>query len=106
MFDVSHMTIVDVKGADAKPYLQHLLANDVAQLTTPGKALYSCMLNESGSVIDDLITYFINDEFYRVVVNSATRENDLAWMQQCIADSKITLEEQTDVAMIAVQGPG
>ena len=80
MFDVSHMTIVDVAGADAKPFLRKLVTNDVAKLTTEGKALYTGMLNEEGGVIDDLIIYFFNEEFYRLVVNSATREKDLAWI--------------------------
>src|SRR5690554_7248413 len=48
MFDVSHMTIVDVTGPEAKAYLRHLLANDVAKVKEPGKALYSAMLNEQG----------------------------------------------------------
>ena len=80
MFDVSHMTVVDVSGAEAKAYLQHLLANDVARLGVEGKALYSCMLNEQGGVIDDLIAYYLRDNFYRVIINSATREKDLAWL--------------------------
>ncbi|NVK26316.1 MAG: glycine cleavage system aminomethyltransferase GcvT [Gammaproteobacteria bacterium] len=105
MFDVSHMTIVDVKGADAKRFLQHLLANDVAKLTVAGKALYTGMLNEQGGVIDDLIVYFFNEEFYRLVVNSATREKDLAWLTKQSADYSVEITEQPDWAMIAVQGP-
>jgi aminomethyltransferase len=77
MFDVSHMTVVDVSGADARAYLQQLLANDVGRLQLPGKALYSCMLNQQGGVIDDLIVYYLRDRFYRVVINSATREKGL-----------------------------
>jgi len=106
MFDVSHMTVVDVTGADATAYLQYLLANDVAKLTSDGKALYSGMLNEEGGVIDDLIVYradFLSG--YRVVVNCATREKDLAWMDQHAAKFDVTLTEQPDFAMIAVQGP-
>lgn len=105
MFDVSHMTIVDVTGSDAKSYLQYLLANDVAKLKQSGKALYSCMLNEQGGVIDDLIAYFIEENNYRLVVNSATREQDLAWLQQQAANYQVTLKEETQSAMIAVQGP-
>ncbi|MDP5190330.1 glycine cleavage system aminomethyltransferase GcvT, partial [Rheinheimera baltica] len=74
MFDVSHMTIVDLKGAQTRAFLRFLLANDVAKLTVPGKALYSGMLNETGGVIDDLIVYFLQEDFFRLVVNSATRE--------------------------------
>ena len=106
MFDVSHMTVVDVSGNDAKAYLQYLLANDVARLKVPGKALYSCMLNEQGGVIDDLITYYLRDHFYRVVINSATREKDLAWLaQQAEGFADLNTRFRDDVAMIAVQGP-
>ena len=106
MFDVSHMTVVDVTGADATAYLQYLLANDVAKLKSDGKALYSGMLNEKGGVIDDLIVYrtdFLKG--FRVVVNCATREKDLAWMNKQADKFDVALTEQPDFAMIAVQGP-
>lgn len=105
MFDVSHMTIVDLKGEKVKAFLQKLLANDVARLKNPGKALYSCMLNEQGGVIDDLITYYINDTFYRTVVNASTREKDLAWIRKQAKDFDVEVIERDDLAMIAVQGP-
>ena len=105
VFDVSHMTIFDLHGAGGKAYLQYLLANDVAKLTTSGKALYSCMLNETGGVVDDLIVYYINDTYYRIVVNAATREKDIAWMQQQLKGYDATLTECSDLAMLAVQGP-
>ncbi|MFH7565937.1 glycine cleavage system aminomethyltransferase GcvT [Oceanimonas smirnovii] len=105
MFDVSHMTIVDVKGAGAKAFLQRLLANDIARVTQPGKAIYSGMLNEQGGVIDDLITYYFAEDDYRMIVNSATREKDLAWMAKQSAGFDVTLTERPELAMIAVQGP-
>ena len=105
MFDVSHMVILDIKGDDSKAFLQKLLANDVAKLKSQGKALYSCMLNESGKVIDDLIVYYLADDFYRIVVNAATREKDIAWMQQQLAAYSATLTERDDWSMVAVQGP-
>lgn len=105
MFDVSHMTVVDVTGKDAKAYLQYLLANDVAKLDSVfGKALYSGMLNPEGGVIDDLIVYNLGD-WYRVVVNCSTREKDLAWMNKIAANYTVTLTERAELAMIAVQGP-
>ncbi len=106
MFDVSHMVITDLAGADARAYLQRLLANDVDKLKTKGKALYSCMLNEDGGVIDDLIVYYVDDDKYRIVSNGATREKDLAHMR-AVAEQydDITLRERDDLAMIAVQGP-
>lgn len=105
MFDVSHMTIVDFKGDKVKTFLQNLLANDVARLKDSGKALYSCMLNQEGGVIDDLITYYINDNFYRMVVNASTREKDLAWMTKQAKSYAVEISERNDYAMIAVQGP-
>ena len=106
MFDVSHMTVVDVTGADAVAYLSYLLANDIAKLKTQGKALYSCMLNSNGGVVDDLIVYFLSAEFYRVVINSATRDADMAWLNQHAADyQNLSIRERDDVAMIAAQGP-
>lgn len=105
MFDVSHMTVVDVKGAEAKAYLQYLLANDVSKIESLlGKALYSGMLNPEGGVIDDLIVYNMGG-WFRTVVNCGTREKDLAWMGKIAADFKVELIERDDLAMIAIQGP-
>ncbi|MDH3325708.1 MAG: glycine cleavage system aminomethyltransferase GcvT, partial [Gammaproteobacteria bacterium] len=105
MFDVSHMTILDITGPEAKSFLQTLFSNDVARLTVPGKALYSCMLNESGGVIDDLITYYMNDEYYRTVVNAATRDKDIKWITDQSHSFNVTIKERDDLAMIAAQGP-
>ncbi|THF63421.1 glycine cleavage system aminomethyltransferase GcvT [Pseudothauera rhizosphaerae] len=107
MFDVSHMLALDLTGAGATGFLRSLLANDVARLKTPGKALYSCMLNPEGGVIDDLIVYRFADDDYRIVVNAGTADKDLAWMRGHIAatGANVTLESRRDLAMIAVQGP-
>ncbi len=105
MFDVSHMLAIDLEGKDAQRWLRHLLANDVAKLTTPGKALYSCMLADSGGVIDDLIVYFFTPERYRIVVNAGTADKDVAWMQKQLAGFDAKLTPRRDQAMIAVQGP-
>src|SRR5579875_2615193 len=147
MFDVSHMTVVDLHGARCRDFLRHLLANSVDRLKKPGKALYSCMLNERGGVIDDLIVYFLAEgasqgrlareagasataeaeaspdmrrtrraesaqgsvdserEWFRVVVNAATRDKDLAWIERQAAPFGVTVSERADLAMIAVQGP-
>lgn len=107
-FDVSHMTFLELTGPDVESYLRRLIANDVAQLKTPGKALYSAMLNEQGGVIDDLIVYAPVDAEpgrWRVVVNCGTHDKDLAWMQSQAAGFRVVIEERTDLAMIAVQGP-
>jgi len=105
MFDVSHMTVVDLKGEQVKAFLRKLLANDVARLKTPGKALYSCMLNDSGGVIDDLIIYYMNDTWYRMVVNAGTTEKDVAWLQKQAPAFGVNVSPEYDLAMVAVQGP-
>jgi aminomethyltransferase len=105
MFDVSHMCALDLAGPDATRYLRHLLANDVAKLTTTGKALYSCMLDDGAGVIDDLIVYFFSPERYRIVVNAGTAEKDIAWMRARLVGFDAALVVRRDQAMIAVQGP-
>ena len=105
VFDVSHMTIVDLCGDRAKDFLRYLVANDVAKLHEYGKALYTCMLNPDGGVIDDLIIYYLSDTDYRLVVNAATRDKDLAWIREQAAAFDIAVSERAELAMIAVQGP-
>jgi aminomethyltransferase len=63
------------------------------------------MLNERGGVIDDLIVYYLDDDFFRIVVNAGTREKDLAWIGQQAARFEVTLLERRDLAMLAIQGP-
>jgi len=105
VFDVSHMCIVDLKGAKVRALLQQLLANDVAKLKTPGKALYSCMLNERGGVIDDLIVYYLSESWFRTVVNASTRDKDLAWIRRHAQPLGVEVTERTDLALLAIQGP-
>ncbi|ODT93831.1 MAG: glycine cleavage system protein T [Rhodanobacter sp. SCN 67-45] len=105
MFDVSHMSVVDLHGARTREFLRHLLANNVGKLKVHGKALYSCMLNERGGVIDDLIVYYLGEEFFRLVVNAATRAKDLAWIERQAKAFDVQVKERPDFAMIAVQGP-
>lgn len=105
MFDVSHMTVIDLHGSRAREFLRHLLANSVDKLQVPGKALYSCMLNEHAGVIDDLIVYFFAKAHFRLVVNAATRVKDLAWIEQHARAFDVEVKERPDFAMIAVQGP-
>lgn len=105
VFDVSHMCVIDLRGARVREFLRHLLANDVARLTLPGKALYSCMLKDDAGILDDLIVYFLGDEFFRLVVNAGTRDKDLAWIRARAGAYEVTVSERTDLAMLAVQGP-
>ncbi len=105
MFDVSHMTVVDLTGPRVREFLRHLLANNVDKLKVSGKALYTCMLNERGGVIDDLIVYFLSEDFFRLVVNAATREKDVAWITKQAGKFDVAVTERPELSMIAVQGP-
>jgi aminomethyltransferase len=105
MFDVSHMTVVDLRGARTRDFLRHLVANSVDKLRKSGKALYTCMLNPQGGVIDDLIVYYLSEDFFRLVVNAATRDKDLAWIGQQAVAFDVSVAERPELAMIAVQGP-
>src|SRR5687768_2574153 len=98
MFDVSHMTVVDLVGSRTREFLRRLLANSVDKLKQPGKALYSCML-------DDLIVYFLREDFFRLVVNASTRDKDLAWIEAQAAPFGVEVRERPELAMVAVQGP-
>ena len=109
VFDVSHMTVVDVEGAGARDFLRFLLANDVDRLKADGKALYSVMCRPDGGVIDDLIVYrraiAAGHQRYRLVVNCGTRDKDLAWLAETCAPFAVDIRERADLAMLAVQGP-
>jgi aminomethyltransferase len=106
MFDVSHMTVVDILGNQARQFLSYLLANDVAKLQTPGRAFYTCMLNEKGGIVDDLITYYLDETYFRMVVNAATHDKDMAWITLQARAFDVVVKERPELAMIAVQGPG
>ncbi len=105
IFDVSHMGIVDIKGENATSFLRFLLANDIAKLKELGRALYSCMLNDTGGVIDDLIVYYLFHSHYRLVINAATREKDVAWMKKQSRPYQVSVNEQPKMCIIAIQGP-
>jgi len=107
LFDVSHMQVVDIEGSGARTFLSHALANNVDKLQVPGKALYSCLLNEAGGVIDDLIVYFFREDFFRLIVNAGTAEKDVAWLNGLArrGDYPVSITPQRDCALLAIQGP-
>ncbi len=105
MFDVSHMTVVDLRGERVREFLRRLVANSVDKLQKPGKALYTCMLNEDGGIIDDLIIYYMREDWFRLVVNAGTRDKDLAWIGAQAAPFGVEVVERPEFGMIAVQGP-
>ncbi len=107
MFDVSHMLAVDIEGPPARDFLRQLLANNIDRLQIPGKAMYSCMLDTRGGVLDDLIVYYLREDWFRVVVNAATCDKDLAWMQTRRAGfaPSLNVRPRRDMAIMAIQGP-
>ncbi|MFW0072897.1 MAG: glycine cleavage system aminomethyltransferase GcvT [Coxiella-like endosymbiont] len=105
IFDVSHMGVIDVTGKDAFIFLRYLLANDIAKLKDPGCALYTCMLNEIGGIIDDLIIYYIASHHYRLIVNAGTRQKNLAWIKRQSRSLKVIVNECPQMCILAVQGP-
>ena len=107
MFDVCHMRVVDAKGDGVRAFLRYLLANNADKITLPGKALYSAMLRPDGGVIDDLIIYFMSEQWFRIVVNAGTADKDIAWMkeQAAVHAPNLTITSRDDLAMVAVQGP-
>jgi aminomethyltransferase len=107
MFDVSHMRVVDVEGDGARDFLRYALANNIDKLAVPGKALYSCLLRDDGGVLDDLIAYFLREDFFRLVVNAGTADKDIAWLRALIArrGAALALRPRDDLALIALQGP-
>ena len=102
IFDVSHMTVIDIGGPDAVAFLRRLLAGDVARLVAPGRALYTTLLNDAGGIVDDLIAYRM-PQGYRLVANASTRARVLGWLHGQVA-GEVSIAER-ELAMLAVQGP-
>ena len=105
LFDVSHMGVVEITGKETISFLRHVLANDVAKLKNTGDALYSCMLNEKGGVIDDLIVYRFSDDYFRLVINAGCREKDFSWLQKQAEQFDVKLMLHDDYGLLALQGP-
>lgn len=107
VFDVSHLVTLEISGAGATPFLRELLANDVATLKRPGSTLYSCLLDDDGCILDDLIVHRISDGEFRLVANAGNAERDVRWMRQRIAQSgaNVSLGTRNDLALFAIQGP-
>jgi aminomethyltransferase len=107
MFDVSHMCVVDFKGERVRAFFERAIANNVGKLQTPGRALYSCLLNPNGGVIDDLIVYYFSEDHFRLVVNAGTAEKDIAWFGKLNTEGsyRLTITPRRDLSIIAVQGP-
>lgn len=105
MFDVSHMGEFFVTGPDASKFANYLLTNDILAAEA-GKAIYSPLCREDGTVIDDLIVYKFSNERLLICVNASNIEKDFTWMQSKIAGFNCELiNKSNDYSLIAVQGP-
>lgn len=104
LFDVSHMGEIFVEGPGAKEYLQKLLSNDISKIAI-GSAQYNAMCYDNGGVVDDLLTYHLDDNRYLLCVNAANIDKDFEWMlSQKFGNVTIT-NKSNDYAQIALQGP-
>ncbi len=105
MFDVSHMGEFFVEGPDALLFLQKVTSNDVSKLL-PGKIQYSCMPNEEGGIVDDLLVYCFSNEHFLLVVNASNMEKDWNHLMQYTAGFDVTMRNDSDAySLLAVQGP-
>lgn len=104
VFDVSHMGEFFLSGENALALIQKITSNDAAKLT-PGKAQYSCMPNNDGGIVDDLIIYMISENEYMLVVNASNIEKDWNWIA-AHNDLKVTMTNRSDDwSLLAIQGP-
>ncbi|WP_028891885.1 glycine cleavage system aminomethyltransferase GcvT [Tenacibaculum sp. 47A_GOM-205m] len=104
VFDVSHMGEFFLKGENALALIQKVSSNDASKLT-PGKAQYSCMPNNDGGIVDDLIIYMIAENEYMLVVNASNIEKDWNWISQH-NDLNVEMENRSeDWSLLAIQGP-
>lgn len=105
MFDVSHMGEFFVEGPDAIAFLQKVTTNDVSKLL-PGKIQYSCMPNEEGGIVDDLLVYCFSNEHFLLVVNASNMEKDWNHLMQYTNGMDVSLRNDSDAySLLAVQGP-
>ena len=81
LFDVSHMGEIEISGKDAEQFIQYILSNDT-NLLTNDKAMYSALCNDEGGIIDDLVTYKLNENHYLLIVNAANTNKDYQWIKK------------------------
>ncbi len=104
VFDVSHMGEFILKGADAQDLIQRVTTNDASKLKF-GQAQYSCLTNENGGIIDDLLVYYIEENVYMLVVNASNIEKDWAWITSHNTKNVEMHNISDKTALLAVQGP-
>jgi aminomethyltransferase len=104
LFDVSHMGEFEVRGARSLDFVQHVSTNDASALEV-GQAQYSTILQEDGTVLDDLLVYRFPDR-WMLVVNASNRERDLEWLRRFAPEYGVELVDRTEeIALLALQGP-
>lgn len=105
LFDVSHMGEVEVKGKDALNFVQNLVANNVKTLDD-NQILYTVMCYDNGTVVDDLLVYRFQENYFYLVINASNVDKDYDWMKEQIGSYDVELNNiSDDIAQIALQGP-
>jgi aminomethyltransferase len=104
VFDVSHMGEFVIKGLKALDLIQRVTSNDASKLTD-GQAQYSCLPNETGGIVDDLLVYKIKDNDYMLVVNASNIEKDWNWISKYNSGGAEMKNISDDMCLLAVQGP-
>lgn len=104
MFDVSHMGEFFLEGPGALDLIQRVTSNDASKLS-PGKVQYSCLPNEDGGIVDDLLVYCISPENFMLVVNASNIEKDWNWISARNTDGVKMTDRSDEMSLLAVQGP-
>lgn len=105
VFDVSHMGEFEVKGKDALAFVQKVTVNDASKLSS-GKIQYSAMCYKDAGIVDDLLVYQIDENYYLLVVNGANIDKDFSWLQENLDGFDVTLTDiSPEINLLAVQGP-
>ena len=105
VFDVSHMGEIDIRGREAKPFLQKLLTNDMDKLDNGG-ILYSLMCYENGGVVDDLLVHRFEEDHYFLCVNASNTDKDFEWARGLAGEFDVQVDNISDrTAQLAIQGP-
>ncbi len=104
VFDVSHMGEFKIEGPDALDLIQRVTSNDASKLID-GQAQYSCLPNEDGGIVDDLLVYKIKDNDYLVVVNASNIEKDWNWISSYNTKGAVMKNNSDALSLFAIQGP-
>jgi len=104
LFDLTHMAEIVIKGSERENYVQQMVTNDLSRLAL-GQAMYSCLCNEEGRILDDLLVYRFEDEIW-IVANASNRAVVWEWLTKHAEGRDVQLSDRTEeIALIALQGP-